>query len=85
MTDEEQSQQAPQQAQDHSVSEATEQRAMIKALLGSGGVQGDPNQGLVAQAAPVSGEAPPDSVQAHAQAVEPSTPAAAASPSDGDS
>jgi hypothetical protein len=41
------------------ITESQEQRA-IKALLGSGAAALDPNQGLLAQMQPVSGDAPPD-------------------------
>jgi hypothetical protein len=57
-----------QQPQNPNITEAFEQRAIVKALLGSGGDPGNPNQGFVAQAAPTSGQAPPDSIQAQAAA-----------------
>lgn len=73
MTDEKRGS-APSEPAQQNVTEASEQRAMVKALLGSGGDQGNPDQGFVAQAAPVAGHAPPDAVQAQANAVAPETP-----------
>lgn len=64
-------------------SHAQEDRGMIKALIGSGAPDLDPNQGLLAQMASVSGEAPPDAVQA-APAPEPSTPMATPQSSEAD-
>jgi hypothetical protein len=52
--------------------EAEGQRAIIKAILGSG-APGDPNAGLVAQMDPVSGDAPPDA-PAPVQAADTSSP-----------